>query len=60
MLEWFLCRVNQFPIFSWGYTEHNRKLKFIMYSHLTHINTIFEYCHASVVLDNVDVLYLEN
>ena len=22
--------------------------------------TVFEYCHASVVLDNVDVLYLED
>ena len=25
-----------------------------------HVNTLFEYCHASVNLDNVDILYLEN
>ena len=24
------------------------------------LNTIFAYCHASVKLDNVDILYLEN
>ena len=24
------------------------------------LNTIFAYCHASVNLDNVDILYLEN
>ena len=39
--------------------EHNRKLKFSMQTHLTHINTIFKYFHASVILDIVDVLYLE-
>ena len=39
--------------------EHNAKLNFSLETHLTHINTIFEYCHASVILDNVDVLYLE-
>ena len=44
-------------------TKHNRKLKwkFSMQTHLTHINTIFEYCHASVIIDNVlDVVYLED
>ena len=43
-------------------TEHrpSRKLKFSMQTYLTHINIIFEYCHASVILDNVDVLYLED
>ena len=35
------------------------KLKFSMQTHLTHINIIFEYCHASMSLDNVNVLYLE-
>ena len=39
--------------------EHNWKLKFRMQTHLADINTIFEYYHASVNLDNVDVLYLE-
>ena len=24
------------------------------------MNTIFEYCHTSVILDNVDILYLED
>ena len=37
-------------------TEHLWKLKFGMQTHLTHRNTIFEYSHASVNLDNVDVL----
>ena len=39
--------------------ERNRKLKFSMKTHLTHINTIFKYFHASVILDIVDVLYLK-
>ena len=30
-----------------------------MQTYLTHINTTFKYCHASVILDNVDVLYAE-
>ena len=38
----------------------SRKLKFNMQIYLTHINNIFEYCQASVLLDNVDVLYLED
>ena len=38
--------------------EH-RKLKCIMQTHLTHLNTTLEYFHASVILDNLDVLYLE-
>ena len=41
-------------------TEHNRKLKFSMQTLLTHVNTITEYCHASVNLDYVDVLYLQD
>ena len=40
--------------------EHCRQMKFRMQFHLTLINTIFKICHASVDLDNVDVLYLEN
>ena len=31
-----------------------------MQTHLTHTNIIHEYCHASVILDYVDVLYLED
>ena len=31
-----------------------------MQIYLTHKNNIFEYCHASVLLDNVEVLYLED
>ena len=38
-------------------TEHNLKLKFSMETYLTHIITIFEYYHASVILGNVDILY---
>ena len=44
-------------------TEHKRKFKISMqiYHTHTHMNTIlFEYCHASVTFDNVDVLYLED
>ena len=26
--------------------EHSRKLKFSMQVHLTHMNVMFEYCHA--------------
>ena len=40
-------------------TEH-RKLKFSMQTHLTHMNTILEYCHDSVIIDNADVFYLED
>ena len=46
--------------------EHCRKMKFRIQLHLTLINsiiiiyTVYKYCHASVNLDNVDVLYLEN
>ena len=65
-LEWFcdlksksLCSVGDVSLYILG-TEHNRKLKFNMKTHLTRIHTIFEYCHALVVLDNVDVLYLED
>ena len=31
----------------------------IMKTHPTDINALFEYCHASLNLDNVDVLYFE-
>ena len=41
-------------------TEHKRTLKFSRQTHLTHANTIFEYCHASVILRNIDVFYLED
>ena len=58
-----LCRASPY-VQSWGCIhrtgiERNRKLKFSMQTHLTHINTIFKYFHASVILDIVDVLYLE-
>ena len=35
-------------------------MEFSMKTHLTHINAILEYCHASVIADNADVLYLED
>ena len=61
MLDWFvMCRASSVGVavyFSISGTEHNRKLKFSRQTYLTHINTIFEYCHASVILGNVDVLY---
>ena len=41
-------------------TEYNRNLKLSMQTHQTHTNTVFEYCHASVILDNINVLYLED
>ena len=41
-------------------TAQSRKLKFSMQIYVTHTNIIFEHCHASVILDNVDVLYLED
>ena len=31
-----------------------------MLTHLTHIDTIFEYYHDSMILGNEDVLYLED
>ena len=34
-------------------TEHNMKLKFSMLTYLTHINTILEYYHASVIIDHM-------
>ena len=37
--------------------EHNGKLKFSMQTHLTHINTILEYCLASVIIDKADVFH---
>ena len=39
-------------------TEQNRTLKFCMQT--PYINTIFENCHAPVILDNVDILNLED
>ena len=57
--------LEQVPMFSGGciYISQIQSimeyLKFSMQTHLTHINTIFEYCHASMNLDNVIVLYLE-
>ena len=35
-------------------------MKFSIQTHLTHINTILEYCHASVIIDNADILYLKD
>ena len=40
--------------------EHNFKLKFSIQTHVTHMNAIFEYCHALEILNSVDVLYLED
>ena len=39
-------------------TEQDRTLKFCMQT--PYINTIFENCHAPVILDNVDILNLED
>ena len=41
-------------------TTHSRKLKFSVQTYLIHISIIIEYCHASVILDNADVLHLED
>ena len=41
-------------------TEHIWKLNFSMQTHLTLINTIFEYWHASVNLGYVFVLYMDD
>ena len=35
--------------------EHDWRLS--MYAYLIHMNTFFEYTHASVILDNVEGLY---
>ena len=40
--------------------EQNWKVKVSIQTNLTHINTIFEYFHASANSGNVDVLYLED
>ena len=41
--------------------EQCRKMKFRVSSDTNkQYNNIYKYCHASVNLDNVDVLYLEN
>ena len=32
-------------------TEHNIMLKFSMLTYLTHINTLLDYYHASVIID---------
>ena len=57
-----ICRAS--PYVLWGdlyisFTEHSSKFEFNMQTYLTQINYIFEYFHASVIFDNVDVLYLE-
>ena len=57
-----MCRAS--PYLLWGdvyikFTEHNSKLKFSMQTYLTLKNIIFKNCNASVILENVDVLYLE-
>ena len=66
MLEWFCC-VEKVVMFCGGCTgvsisgtDHKRKLKISIQTYLTHINTIFEYYHASVILGNVNVLYLQD
>ena len=41
-------------------TKQSRKLKFSMQTYVTLRMFIFEYCHASVILDNVEILYLED
>ena len=41
-------------------TEYSRKLKFSMQTHLKHVNIIFEYSHTEMILNCVDVLYLED
>ena len=33
--------------------EHDRKLKYSMYTYWTHICTIFEHCQVLVILENV-------
>ena len=55
------CRASLYV--QWGCisgTEHNWKLNFSMQTHLTLINTIFEYCHASVNLGYVLLLYMDD
>ena len=54
VLSKFLCSVED--VHNSG-TEHDWKLKFSMHTHLTHINSIFECFHASVILHNVDILH---
>ena len=36
-----------------GFKNRSRKLQFSMFTYLTHTNTIFEYCHTWMSLDNV-------
>ena len=59
-----MCRASPYVLWAdvyFSFTEHRSKLKYIMQTYQTHINIIFEYCHASVILDNVDIfLYLED
>ena len=60
-----MCRANPYVLMGYVYisgTEHNRKLKLSMQTYLTHINItgISEYCQASLISNNVDVLYLED
>ena len=43
-----------------SFTEYSSKLKFSWQTYLTHRNIIFEYCYASVILDNVDNLFLKD
>ena len=50
MPEWFCEKKSKFlcsvgAVYIPG-TEHNTKLKFSMQTHLTHINTLLEYCNA--------------
>ena len=61
MLEWFCCvQSKSLCLVGRSQVKHTWKLKFSMQTHLTHINTIFEYCHASVNSDNLDILHLED
>ena len=58
-----MCRASPYVLLGNVYisgTEHSKKLKFSTLTYLTNATIIFEYCHASVVLDNVDILYLED
>ena len=61
--DFVLC--SKFLYFKWGggsisVLEHCVNMKFRIQLLLTLIYTKFKYCHVSVNLDNVNVLYLEN
>ena len=58
--QFVMFRANPYIVVDNVYFSESRKFKFSMQTYLTHVNIIFEYSHTEMILNCVDVLYLED